>query len=147
MGSRSYHIHTRVISSNNRTGNRVAWERETKSADPRWPVFRSGPARGPNPIRAKGSTCAPPPSSSPSLLPRQRTRDSKPEGELVATRREEPEVVPNQRRRKVGSGASQPAATMRRGSKKSSSSAATASAGNARPLDPSFLPLVPFSAR
>ncbi|KAL5682407.1 hypothetical protein ACJX0J_008792, partial [Zea mays] len=70
-----------------------------------------------------------PPSSSPFVLP-QRTRGSHPEGrELVATRREEPEVVPNQTRKRVGSGASQPAATMRRASKKSLSSAATASAG------------------
>lgn len=53
----------RVTEPVNRAG------KETKSADPRWPVYRSGPARGPNPIRTKGSTCAPPPSSSPSLLP------------------------------------------------------------------------------
>ena len=98
---------------------------------------RSGPARGPNPIRREGSTCAPPPSSFPSLLPPTansgaETPDREGENSATASRGENnPRGVLNQRSKKVGAGASQPAATMRRASKKSSSSAATASAGNA----------------
>lgn len=117
-------------------------------------MYRSGPARGPNPIRTQGSTCAPLSRLPPPLFfpptAKLGTRNRERGGELGEPRGEEPVRVPNQRSKEVGAGGSQPAGTMRRASKKSSSSAATASAGKAPPSRiPSSPPCfrVPWSGR
>jgi hypothetical protein len=102
-------------------------------------MYRAGPARGPNPIRMKGSNLSSHSLPPRSLSSRQRTRVSQPrrkgttagggEKNLRAAESARGEE-PRGQERTLG-------ATMRRSSKKSSSSAAPATAGNASSPDPS----------